>query len=50
MLTKIEYTMESLLHLGNPTQEQQDILSYMFKKGYKICKLLPNGTRKYSSK
>lgn len=43
----IEYTIESLLNLGNPTEEQQNILSYMFKKGYKSCRMLPNGTRKY---
>lgn len=44
------YTIESLLHLGNPTEEQQDILNYMLNKGYKTCELLPNGTRKYFSK
>lgn len=44
------YTIESLLHAGNPTEEQQDILNYMLDKGYKTCKLLPNGTRSYSSK
>lgn len=44
------YTIETLLHLGNPTAEQADILNYMIVKGYKTCKLLPNGTRKYSSK
>lgn len=44
------YTIESLLHLGNPTEEQQDILNHMLDKGYKTVKLLPNGTRKYSNK
>lgn len=45
------YTIESLLHAGNTlTEEQQDILNYMINKGYKTCKLLPNGARRYSSK
>lgn len=44
------YTIESLLHLGNPTKEQKDILAYMLRKGYKTCTLCANGTRKYSSK
>lgn len=44
------YTLESLLHLGNPTAEQADILNYMLNKGYKRVKLLPNGARRYSSK
>jgi hypothetical protein len=48
MQTKI--SIESLLHLGNPTEEQQNILSYMLTKGYKSVTTLPNGTRKYSSK
>lgn len=41
------YTLESLLHLGNPTSEQQDILNYMLDKGYKSCKLTNKGTRRY---
>ncbi len=45
------YTIESLLHAGNTlTEEQQDILNYMINKGYKTVTLLPNGTRRYSSK
>jgi hypothetical protein len=44
------YTLESLLHLGNPTQEQSDILKYMLRKGYKTVKLLSDGTRKYTTK
>jgi len=44
------YTIESLLHLGNPTKEQQDILNYMLAKGYKSCKLTSKGTRSFSSK
>lgn len=44
------YTIETLLHLGNPTAEQADILKYMLRKGYKTVELLPNGTRKYHSK
>ena len=42
------YTLESLLHLGNPTSEQQDILNYMLDKGYNSCKLTKRGTRRYS--
>jgi len=46
------YTIESLLHLGNPTEEQSNILSYMLAKGYKSCKMTTSGatsgTRKYT--
>jgi len=45
------YTIESLLHAGDTLNEEQlNILNYMLNKGYKTCKLLPNGTRRYSSK
>lgn len=44
------YTIESLLHLGNPTAEQQHILNYMLDKGYKRAKLTNRGTWKYSTK
>lgn len=42
-----EYSIESLLHLGNPTVEQRNILQHMLKHVYTACKVLSNGTRKY---
>lgn len=42
------YTIETLLHLGNPTEEQKNILNHMLDKGYTKAKKLPNGTFKYS--
>jgi hypothetical protein len=44
------YTLESLLHLGNPTAEQSSILKYMLDKGFKSCKLNSKGIRSFSYK
>jgi len=44
------YTIETLLHLGNPTQEQSNILQHMINYGYKKCVLLRNGARRYFRK
>ena len=44
------YTLEALLHLGNPSEEQSAILKHMLVKGYKSCKLTSKGTRKFSYK
>lgn len=44
------YTLESLLHLGNPTAEQSNILKHMLDKGFKRTYITKSGTRRYSSK
>ena len=42
------YTLESLLHLGNPTKEQANILNYMLDKGYKRCNKHSKRARSYT--
>ena len=42
------YTLESLLHLGNPSEEQHNILNYKLDHGYKRCNKRSKRARSYT--